>query len=154
MQSPRTRRYLGTLTAATLLLGAATASARPPQHRGRAHHGPAQPAAHHGAGHHGAHVQQGTASVYSARLHGRRMANGRPFDQWAPTVASRTLPLGTRILVRNRSNGRAVAATVTDRGPFGHGGRVVDISPGMASRLGMSRNGLAPVEVIVLGSSE
>ena len=98
--------------------------------------------------------QRGEASFYGGWHHGRLMANGRPFDQMAATVAHRRLPLGTRVRVRNLSTGRAAKAVVTDRGPYRNARdgkpRVVDVSRGVAQRLGMVRQGVAPVEITVL----
>lgn len=82
------------------------------------------------------------------------MANGHPFRQMAPTVAHRKLPLGTRVRIRNLSTGRAARATVTDRGPYRNARdgkpRIVDVSRGIAERLGMIQQGVAPVEITVL----
>ena len=81
------------------------------------------------------------------------MADGNRFDPEAPTVASRTLPLGSRARVTNLRNGRSVLVRVTDRGPhIRH--RILDVSPSVASRLGMVRSGIAMVTVEPLGLVE
>jgi rare lipoprotein A len=90
--------------------------------------------------------QFGDASYYGPQFAGRRMANGRRFDPRSTSVAHRTLPFGTTVLVTNLENGRSVAATVEDRGPFVRG-RIIDLSPRLAERLGMIVQGVAPVEV-------
>jgi rare lipoprotein A len=79
-----------------------------------------------------AEPQVGQASWYGGFHHGRKMANGKPFNMYANTVAHRTLPLGTVVQVINRSNGRSVTATVTDRGPYAKR-RVLDVSRGIAN---------------------
>lgn len=93
--------------------------------------------------------ERGIASWYGHNLRGRLMANGRRFDPRAATIAHRRLPLGTRVRVRNLRNGKAVEAVVTDRGPDVPG-RLIDVSRGVAERLGMVEDGWAPVEVTVL----
>jgi rare lipoprotein A len=88
--------------------------------------------------------QVGKASFYRAT--GARTASGRRFNPGAMTAASRTLPLGTRAKVTNLESGRQVHVTVNDRGPYS-GGRVLDVSPAAADRLGMRKTGVARVEI-------
>ncbi|MFC7544245.1 septal ring lytic transglycosylase RlpA family protein [Siccirubricoccus deserti] len=90
--------------------------------------------------------QLGDASYYGSEFNGRRMANGRRFDPRSTSVAHRTLPFGTKVLVTNLGNGRSATATVEDRGPFVRG-RIIDLSPRLAEHLGMLMQGVAPVEV-------
>jgi rare lipoprotein A len=90
----------------------------------------------------------GTASFYSGPFHGRRTASGAVYDQMAPTAAHRTWPFGTRVRVRAR-NGRSEVVTITDRGPYIRG-RTIDLSLGTARRLGIERQGVAPVTLEVL----
>lgn len=100
---------------------------------------------------HAAGVQHGHASIYASSLAGRRMADGTRFNPHAATVASRTLPLGSRARVTNLKNGRSVTVRVTDRGPRPRH-RILDVSPGVAGQLGMGRTGTAPVSVLPLPS--
>jgi rare lipoprotein A len=65
------------------------------------------------------------------------------------TAAHPVLPIGTRILVENLSNGRKVWLRVNDRGPYAKG-RVLDLSRIAAERLGMIEQGTAPVRITVL----
>jgi len=97
------------------------------------------------------HAQRGRASYYSNRFHGRRMANGQRFDRNSSAAASRTLPLGTRARVRNLENGRTAVVTIQDRGPHLRS-RVLDVSPQIATQLGMRQQGTAMVEITPLGS--
>ena len=90
--------------------------------------------------------QQGAASYYGSEFNGRRMANGRRFDPHSTSVAHRTLPFGTKILITNLGNGRSATAIVEDRGPFVRG-RIIDLSPRLAEHLGMITQGVAQVEV-------
>lgn len=71
----------------------------------------------------------GYASHYGVGdgYHGRRAADGSRFDAYGLTAASRTLPFGTLVSVKNQDNGKSVVARISDRGPF-HPGRVLDLS--------------------------
>lgn len=80
--------------------------------------------------------EPGIASVYSVES-GRRTASGRELNREALTAAHRTLPLGTKVKVTNKSNGNSVVVTINDRGPFVRG-RIIDVSPGAARVLGFS----------------
>ena len=87
--------------------------------------------------------QIGVASVYSVES-GRRTASGQELNREALTAAHRTLPLGTKVKVTNKSNGQSVVVTINDRGPFVRG-RIIDVSPAAARVLGFS--GLTHVTV-------
>lgn len=58
------------------------------------------------------------ASYYADKFHGKRMANGKPFDMNKLTAAHKKLPFGTKIKITNEANGKSVIVEVTDRGPF------------------------------------
>jgi rare lipoprotein A len=90
--------------------------------------------------------EHGIASIYSNKLVGHRTASGAVLDSHRLTAAHMRLPFGTKVLVKNRSNGREVVVTVNDRGPH-RKGRIIDLSPAAAAELGMKRQGLAPVEI-------
>jgi rare lipoprotein A len=81
-------------------------------------------------------LEQGRASWYGLAHHGRRTASGEKFDMNAMTAAHPTLPFGTRVLVRNPSNGRSVIVRINDRGPYS-GGRIIDVSFAAARALGI-----------------
>ncbi|MEJ7871735.1 MAG: septal ring lytic transglycosylase RlpA family protein [Rubrobacteraceae bacterium] len=87
------------------------------------------------------------ASWYGAELAGSIQANGEPFDPSQFTAASKTLPLGTRLLVRHE--GRAVAVTVEDRGPY-VAGRDLDLSRAAADSIGIVGKGTGAVEITVV----
>lgn len=91
-------------------------------------------------------AEEGIASWYGGRHHGRPTASGKPFDQHAMTAAHRTLPLGSRVRVTVLPAGPSLALTITDRGPFIRG-RIIDVSRGAAARLGFADRGLARVRV-------
>ena len=81
--------------------------------------------------------QSGYASWYGPGFQGRRTASGERFNSYGYTAAHRSLPIGSRILVTNRDNGRSVVVRINDRGPF-VGGRVIDLSYASARAIGMS----------------
>lgn len=66
------------------------------------------------------------------------------------TAAHRTMPFGTRLRVTNVENGRSVVVRVNDRGPWVKD-RVLDVSQAAAKTLGMVGDGVAKVEIVVLG---
>jgi rare lipoprotein A len=95
-----------------------------------------------------AYDQQGYASYYSGKLHGRKTASGETYDQHAFTAAHRSLAFGTFVEVENLNNGRSVRVRINDRGPFVRG-RIIDLSHAAAKKLGMLRDGVVPVRVSV-----
>jgi rare lipoprotein A len=101
------------------------------------------------------YVQRGKASWYGGKFHGRRTANGEIYDMHQPTAAHRTLPLPTLVQVTNLENGRTTRVRVNDRGPFvDTHERIIDLSFAAAQRLGMDKQGVAPVEVRAIAGPE
>jgi len=90
--------------------------------------------------------QQGTASWYGSKFHGRRTSSGEPYDMHLATAAHKTLPLPTYAEVTNLDNGKKVIVKINDRGPF-KDDRLIDLSYGAALRLGMTGTGTARVDV-------
>ncbi|MBP2291525.1 septal ring lytic transglycosylase RlpA family protein [Azospirillum rugosum] len=91
-------------------------------------------------------VHKGKASYYADFFDGRRTASGERFSQRKLTAASRTLPLGSRVLVTNADNGRSVEVVINDRGPYVKG-RVIDLSKMAARELDMIEEGVVNVRV-------
>jgi rare lipoprotein A len=90
------------------------------------------------------------ASWYGSDYHGKTMANGDFFNMYAPTIAHKTLPLGTRVELENKETGVKVQAVVTDRGPF-VAGRDVDLSYGLAKALSIYEKGTGKLIMRVIG---
>jgi len=95
-------------------------------------------------------AQRGYASWYGAALAGHRMANGERFDPGKMTAAHRTLPFGTWVDVQRVEGGASVRVRITDRGPFGHDDRIIDLSRAAADKIGITKAGVALVEVRVV----
>jgi rare lipoprotein A len=83
-----------------------------------------------------------TASWYGSQHHGKLMANGKPYNMFADTVAHKNLPLGTPLTLINPKTGTSVKVQVTDRGPY-VAGRNLDLSFGAARKLGVVKSGVA-----------
>jgi len=85
--------------------------------------------------------QQVTASWYGKQYHNRPTASGEIFNMYHNTLAHKTLPLGTRVKLINPETGEMAIGKINDRGPFIEG-RDVDLSFGLAERLGMVQKGV------------
>jgi len=92
------------------------------------------------------YVEQGTASYYGNKFHGRRTSNQEVYDMYAYSAAHKSLPLPSFARVTNLDNGTSVVVRVNDRGPF-HEGRVIDLSYAAAVKLGITQRGTGRVEV-------
>jgi len=90
--------------------------------------------------------EQGLASWYGTKFHGRHTSNGEVYNMYAMTAAHKTLPLPAYVHVTNLDNGKEIIVRVNDRGPF-HEGRIIDLSYAAASRLDMMHSGTARVRV-------
>lgn len=88
----------------------------------------------------------GTASWYGRHWQGRKTASGARYDPGRLTAAHRSLPLNTRVRVTNLENAKSVTVLINDHGPYVRG-RVIDLSTAAARRLGMLKEGLAPVRI-------
>lgn len=93
---------------------------------------------------------RGMATWYGAQFHGRKTANGERFDMFALTACHPTLPFGTLVRVRNLRNKRSVVVRITDRGALFEG-RVIDLSFAAAEKLEMTKAGVVPVALEVVG---
>lgn len=93
--------------------------------------------------------EEGLASYYHHRFHGRKAASGRVHDAEELVAAHRTYPFGTFLRVTNLSNMKRVIVCVTDRGPF-RKGRIIDVSSSAAELLDFKKKGLARVRVEVV----
>jgi rare lipoprotein A len=95
----------------------------------------------------------GIASYYAKKFHGRRTASGERYQPDLMTAAHQSLPLGTRVRVKNLANDKEVTVVVNDRCrkksiPF------IDLSRAAAKKLGFFGAGKANVAIIPLLEGE
>lgn len=90
--------------------------------------------------------QQGTASWYGTKFHGRKTSSGEAYDMYAMTAAHKRLPLPTYLEVTNLNNQRTIIVRVNDRGPF-VGERILDLSYAAAVKLDIVTSGTAPIKI-------
>jgi rare lipoprotein A len=150
------RTAIALMTAALVLGGTvseASAKSRHHRHHHRHHH-----QAHHAsapslfdanasiAPSTGGRSFAGMASFYGNES-GSKTASGQRFNQNAMTAAHRSLPFGTKLRVTHGD--RSVVVTINDRGPFIRG-RVLDLSKGAASAIGLTSRGVGRVVAEVM----
>ncbi|MDR1266790.1 MAG: septal ring lytic transglycosylase RlpA family protein [Holosporales bacterium] len=86
----------------------------------------------------------GIASWYGERWRGKRTASGIPFNPNDPVAAHPNLHLPSIVRVTNTSNGRSLYVFVIDRMPKRRG-RILDLSSGVAKKLGFTSKGVTPI---------
>lgn len=121
--------------AAALLLMLATACSISPLSLGRRPPPPLTPRG-----------ETGIASWYGPGFHGRQTSSGEIYDQHDLTAAHPTLPIGTRVVVTNLDNGRAIEVRINDRGPYVDD-RVIDLSLAAAEAIDMVGPGTSMVSI-------
>lgn len=93
-----------------------------------------------------AYSEEGLASWYGRRFHGKKTSSGEAYDMYAMTAAHPTLPIPSYARVTALDSGKSVVVRINDRGPF-HSKRVIDLSYTAAHKLGYLKNGSARVRV-------
>ncbi len=94
----------------------------------------------------GTYLEEGKASWYGRRYHGRKTSTGEVYDMFKMTAAHPTLPLPSYVRVTNVNNQRSVIVRLNDRGPF-IGDRIIDLSYVAAKKLGVVSAGTGNVIV-------
>ena len=98
-----------------------------------------------------AHSETGKASYYSTKCNGgTHTTSGQKLVNSSNTAAHKTLPFGTLVRVTNLKNGRSEVVKITDRGPHIKG-RIIDVTVGVAKKLGFINSGVIPVKIEVVG---
>ncbi|MDB5263595.1 MAG: hypothetical protein JWQ14_2878 [Adhaeribacter sp.] len=97
-----------------------------------------------------AKVQQGLATWYGNRYHGKKTTSGEVFNKNEMTAAHLTLPFGTRVRVTNPKTHKSVIVRINDRGPFGNKKRIIDLSEAAARKIQVYNHGEARVTVEIL----
>ncbi len=69
------------------------------------------------------------------------------------SAAHRSLDFGTIVEVKRQDSGAKVEVRINDRGPF-ISGRIIDLSFGAARVISLDIDGVAPVEVRILGHGD
>ncbi len=95
--------------------------------------------------------QQGIASWYGTKFHGKKTSNGETYNMLAMTAAHKILPIPTYLKVTNLDNNKQVIVRINDRGPF-IGNRIIDLSYVAAKKLGMLKKGTARVYLEAISS--
>lgn len=91
-------------------------------------------------------IQEGIASYYAKRFHGRKTSNGEIFDMNTLTAAHKFLPFGTLLRVTRADNGVFVIVKINDRLPQSSK-RTIDLSLKAAQDLDMVRMGICQVRL-------
>lgn len=94
--------------------------------------------------------QEGKASYYADKFHGKLTASGERFNMHDYTAAHRHYPFNTLLRITNLSNNKTVYVRINDRGPY-IPGRVLDISKAAAEELDMIQSGTAMVKFEPVG---
>ena len=96
--------------------------------------------------------EEGYASWYGKRYHGKKTSIGETYDMYQMTGAHKTLPIPCYIKVTNLKNKRSVIIRVNDRGPF-IDGRIIDLSYAAAHRLKIIKKGSELVKIEMVNPS-
>jgi len=112
--------------------------------RGQRYH-PMHP--HHAVG----FEHRGGASWYDERgfFTSGKTAIGEKFRAGSMAGAHKTLPIPCRVKVTNLRNGKTATLRINDRGPF-IAGRILDVTPAAAKKLGFKKQGLTEVHLKVI----
>lgn len=99
-------------------------------------------------------TQHGKASWYSSvgdrhNPAGRTTASGEKLRDSSNTAAHKTLPFGTLVKVINLNNGKSEIVKINNRGPYIRG-RIIDVTVGVARKLGFLKQGVTSVKIEVL----
>jgi rare lipoprotein A len=96
------------------------------------------------------YTQVGKASWYSTSCNGgTRTASGQKLTNHSNTAAHKTLPFGTKVKVTNLKNGKSEIVTISDRGPYIKN-RIIDVTVGVAEKLGFKNTGVTTVRLEVV----
>ena len=97
--------------------------------------------------------QEGLASWYGKRFHGKKTASGELYDMYGMTAAHPTLPIPSYVRVTCLANGKSVIVRINDRGPFSKN-RLIDLSYAAAHKLGYLGAGSTRVRVESIDPSQ
>ena len=98
-------------------------------------------------------TRTGLASYYGKAFEGEETASGETFHMAEMVAAHPDYPLGTVARITNLEGGGNVQVRIIDRGPTSENvaeGVIIDLSKGVAEKLGMVKEGRIRVKVEVL----
>ena len=98
---------------------------------------------------HVGYVEEGIASWYGKKFHGRLTSTREVYDMYELSAAHKSLPIPCYVKVTNLSNGKSLIVRVNDRGPFKKG-RIIDLSYAAAKRLDIIEKGTERVFVVAI----
>lgn len=90
--------------------------------------------------------QQGIATYYADKFHGRKTAFGERYNKKLYTAAHRTLPHNSLVRVTALFNKKSVVVRINDRGPFIKN-RVIDLSTAAAEEIDLLTRGITKVTI-------
>ncbi len=91
------------------------------------------------------------ATWYGEPFHGRARFDGEKFDMNDPSVAaSPVLPIGTRLMLRNKDTGQQLLVVILDRMPKEKRSNQIDLSMAGALALGFKEVGSAYLEAEIV----
>jgi len=117
------------------------ASTAPSPHYSARIHPPPTPAIRH-------YVARGFITWYGIEEHGAKTASGQVYDLYGMTAAHASLPLNTRVSVKNLKTNRSIVVTVNDR--LYDERKLIKLSYWGADRLGLVKRPSQKVEVRVI----
>lgn len=91
-------------------------------------------------------IEKGKASYYGNGMHGHRTYSGERYHKDSLTAAHRSLPMGTKVKVKNIKNDSVVIVKINDR-MSGRSSRIIDLSMAAAKKLNFIKAGIATVTV-------
>ena len=92
---------------------------------------------------------KGEITYYAKSLDGNKTTSGERYDGDKLTAAHRTLPLGSKVKVKNLDNNKEVVVRVNDRGPHAKG-KILDVSRSAAKKLAFIEDGTTEAKVEVI----
>jgi rare lipoprotein A len=112
-------------------------------------HGCASHTSHKPAPEPASYKETGIASYYARKFQNRKTASGERLNNKSMTAAHKSLPFGTKVIVKNLNNGKSVQVRINDRGPFVEG-RIIDLTRAAFSQIANLDKGLTKVEISVV----
>ncbi len=94
-------------------------------------------------------AEEGMASYYDDKFHGKKTASGKLYDKDELTAAHNKLSLGSKVKVTSLRNKKSVIVTINDRGPQSKK-RIIDLSRAAAEKIGLIDGRITTVKIEIL----